>query len=127
MGPYSIVWFDFLDTTGTEFVSAYAAKDGKIVAASCTLGSIAVRPTGQNSTYPPVISTGDPSGYHISLDLTSGGRMEVDVAVLAPLIGVNPEYARSVGNMTGSIVPVEGAATTGLTGTALFEQFKLTL
>ncbi|KAJ7145567.1 hypothetical protein C8R44DRAFT_601176 [Mycena epipterygia] len=126
VGPYSIVWFDFLDITGTEFVSAYAAKDGKIVAASCTLGSIAVRPTGQNSTYPPVISTGNPSGYHINLDLSSGGRMKVDVAVLAPLIGVNPEYARSVGNMTGSIVPVNGAATTGLTGTALFEQFKLT-
>ncbi|KAJ7446110.1 hypothetical protein FB451DRAFT_1188870 [Mycena latifolia] len=126
VGPYSIVWFDFLDLTGTEFVSAYASKDDKIVAASCTAGSIRVRPTGQNATYPPVLSTGNPSGYHIDLDLGAHGRLEVDVAVLTPLIGVNPEYARSIGNMSGSVVPVHGHATTGLTGMALFEQFKLT-
>ncbi|KAJ7930558.1 hypothetical protein B0H13DRAFT_1702697 [Mycena leptocephala] len=74
IGDYSIVWFDFLDRTGTEFVSAYASKDNGIVAASCSLGSITVRPTGQNSTYPPVISTGNPSGYHISLDIGADGR-----------------------------------------------------
>ncbi|KAJ7686123.1 hypothetical protein B0H17DRAFT_1013780 [Mycena rosella] len=126
IGPYSIVWFDFLDLTGTEFVSAYASKDDKIVAASCTLGSIKVRPTGQNATYPPGISTGNPSGYHIDLDLGAHGKLEVDVSVLAATIPLNPTYARSVGNMSGSLVPLKGRATTGLTGTALFEQFKLT-
>ncbi|KAJ6600362.1 hypothetical protein DFH09DRAFT_1128111 [Mycena vulgaris] len=126
IGNFSIVWFDFLDLTGKEFVSAYASKDDTIIAASCTSGSIKVRPTGQNATYPPVISTPNPTGYHIDLDLGADGRLEVDVAVLAPLIGLNPEYARSVGTLSGSLVPVRGHATTGLTGMALFEQFKLT-
>ncbi|KAJ7207711.1 hypothetical protein B0H12DRAFT_1206012 [Mycena haematopus] len=80
-------------------VSAYVSKDNKIVAASCALGSITVRPTGQNSTYPPVISTGNPSGYHI----------EVDIGLKA-----NAEYGRFVGNMTGEVVSTKG-------------EFKLTL
>jgi hypothetical protein len=85
-----------------------------------------VRPTGPNSTYPPVISTPNPTGYHITLDLGAEGTLELDVAVLGDLIGVNPEYARFIGNMSGELVAAGGAATTGLTGMALFEQFKLT-
>ncbi|KAJ7334030.1 hypothetical protein DFH08DRAFT_1019939, partial [Mycena albidolilacea] len=69
VGPYSIVWFDFLATNGVEHVSAYAAKDGKILVSSCDLSSIRVRPTGENATYPPLLTTGPPSGYHITLDL----------------------------------------------------------
>ncbi|KAJ7158013.1 hypothetical protein C8R43DRAFT_1234438 [Mycena crocata] len=126
IGPYSIVWFDFIDVTGAEFVSAYAAKDNAIITASCTLGSINVRPTGQNATFPPVISTGNPSGYHIDMDLGADGKFAVDVGVLAPLNGVNPVYARAIGNISGEVVPVDGTATTRLTGMALFEQFKLT-
>ena len=51
VGPYSIVWFDILDSNGTEYISSYAAKDGRIVAAQCS--GIKVRPIGANSTYPP--------------------------------------------------------------------------
>ncbi|KAJ7775981.1 hypothetical protein DFH07DRAFT_983139 [Mycena maculata] len=120
VGPYSIVWFDFLDKTGTESVSAYVAKDGKIVAASCTLGSITVRPTGQNATYPPVLSTPNPTGYHIAIDLGEEGTLAVDVTVLTTLITVNPEYARSIGNVSGTLMPASGAPTMGLTGMALF-------
>ncbi|KAJ7255135.1 hypothetical protein B0H12DRAFT_1114271 [Mycena haematopus] len=127
VGDYSLVWFDFLDRTGTEAVSAYVAKDNQILAASCVLGSITVRPAGQNTTYPPVISTGNPSGYHIEADLGAEGTLVVEVGVLSDLIGVNPEYARFVGNMAGEVVSTEGEATTGLVGMALFEQFKLTL
>ncbi|KAJ7796076.1 hypothetical protein B0H13DRAFT_2510203 [Mycena leptocephala] len=127
VGPYSIVWFDFLDVTGTEFVSAYASKNGGILAASCALGSITVRPTGPNSTYPPIITTPNPTGYHISLDLGhTEGTLEVDVAVLTNIIGANPVYARFIGNMSAEFVPVRGVATKGLKGMALFEQFKLT-
>ncbi|KAJ7076688.1 hypothetical protein B0H15DRAFT_941228 [Mycena belliarum] len=114
VGPYSIVWFDFLDRTGTEFVSAYASKDNKIIAATCAPGSIEVRPTGQNATFPPVLNLG------------GLGRLEVNVTVLVPLIGLNPAYARSFGSISGSIVPVEGHASKPLIGTALLEQFKLT-
>ncbi|KAJ6457615.1 hypothetical protein C8R45DRAFT_844134 [Mycena sanguinolenta] len=127
IGEYSIVWFDALDRTGTEAVSAYVAKDNKILAASCTLGRITVRPTGQNATYPPVISTANPSGYHIDVDLGADGTLAIDVTVLSNLVGVNPEYGRFLGNMTGSIVLPDGNSTAGLVGMALFEQFKLTV
>ncbi|KAJ7028106.1 hypothetical protein C8F04DRAFT_1291807 [Mycena alexandri] len=124
LGPYSLVWWDVLSRTGAETFSAYAAKDNKILAASCAPGSIKVRPIGQNSTYPPVLSTGNPSGYRVELDLGPDGKLELDLTVLAPLIALNPEYARFVGNMSGSITC--GKHTEKLTGMALFEQFKLT-
>ncbi|KAF7362587.1 hypothetical protein MVEN_00607400 [Mycena venus] len=126
VGPYSIVWFDFLDLKGTEFVSAYASKNDKIVAASCTPRSIKVRPTGPNATYPPVLSSPNPSGYHISLDLGAReGSLEIDVTVLANLVDVNPEYARLLGNMSAELVPPTGRKKY-FTGMALFDQFKLT-
>ena len=125
IGEYSIVWFDFLDPAGTEAVSAYIAKDNEVLIASCTLASISVRPIGQNATYPPLVGTGNPSGYHIEVDLGQDGTLTADVEVLGSLIEVNPEYGRFVGKMTGEVVPLDGDVTTGLAGMALFEQFKL--
>jgi hypothetical protein len=129
VGPYSVVWFDFLALNGTEYVSAYAAEDGVIIAASCESNSIRVRPTGQNATYPPVLSTGTPSGYHITLDLERAGTLEVDVSVMAIVVDT-AEYTRAVGNLSGVVVPVKGyeaqTEETVLHGKALFEQFKLT-
>ncbi|KAJ7748645.1 hypothetical protein B0H16DRAFT_1663509 [Mycena metata] len=124
LGPYSLVWWDVLGRTGVETFSAYAAKDQKILAASCAPESIKARPIGQNSTYPPVLSTGNPSGYHVELDLGVDGKLELDLTVLAPTIALNPEYARFVGNMSGSITGERN--TERLIGMALFEQFKLT-
>ncbi|KAJ7612769.1 hypothetical protein FB45DRAFT_939744 [Roridomyces roridus] len=132
VGPYSIVWFDFLDRTGTEFVSAYASENGRILAASCAPGSISVRPTGVNATYPPVISSPVPTGYTITLPLENGeGTLAVQVNVLSHLISPNPEYARLIGNLSAELVQppaVKGGKgkTATLTGMALFEQFKLT-
>ncbi|KAJ6457631.1 hypothetical protein C8R45DRAFT_1184337 [Mycena sanguinolenta] len=117
--------FDFLDRAGTEAVSAYIAKDNEILAASCTLGSISVRPSGQNATYPPLVSTGNPSGYHIEVDLGQDGTLTADVEVSGNLIEANPEYGRFVGKITGEEVALDGMVTTGLVGMALFEQFKL--
>jgi hypothetical protein len=122
VGPYSIVWFDFLATNGVEHVSAYAAKDGKILVSSCDLSSIRVRPTGENATYPPLLTTGPPSGYHITLDLgAEDGVLELDVAAIQSLIAT-PVYRRWAGNITGA-VGTEGAVEAGV---ALFEQFALT-
>ncbi|KAF8143760.1 hypothetical protein K438DRAFT_1632973, partial [Mycena galopus ATCC 62051] len=126
LGDYSIVWYDFLDRKGTETVSAYVSKDNKILTASCTLGSIIVRPTGQNSTYPPTTSTGNPSGFHIAIDLGAEGRLEADVTVLGVLIDANPIYNRFAGNISGSVIPLRGRRLTGLVGMALFEQLKFT-
>ncbi|KAJ7124610.1 hypothetical protein C8R43DRAFT_1147309 [Mycena crocata] len=106
VGPYSIVWFDYLALDGTEHVSAYAAQNGPILAASCDFTSIRVRPTGENATYPPVRRTGKPSGYHITLDLVDAGTLEVDVLVTGTLVDDGfSEYTRSIGNMTGVVVP----------------------
>ncbi|KAJ7732685.1 hypothetical protein B0H16DRAFT_1770072 [Mycena metata] len=130
LGPYSLVWFDFLALDGTKYVSGYAAKDGTIIAASCESGSLSVRPTGQNATYPPLLSTGPPSGYHITFDLEQAGTLEVDLnvtGIITAIIADTAPYMRFVGNVSGVILPV-GNSTPGttMTGTALFEQFKLT-
>ncbi|KAK7055840.1 hypothetical protein R3P38DRAFT_2682331 [Favolaschia claudopus] len=125
LGPYSLVWFDLLDVNGVEHVSAYVAKDNQIVTASCAPQSIFVRPIG--SSYPPVMSTPNPTGYHISLDLGDETRMEVDVNVLGDLSEPNPAYAGFVGNMSAWIVGPPGTRENRaeLHGVALFDQFKL--
>ncbi|KAJ6486022.1 hypothetical protein DFH09DRAFT_1054425 [Mycena vulgaris] len=123
VGPYSVVWFDFLDLNGTEYGSAYVAKDDTILVASCNLSSIRVRPIGENATYPPGNDTGFPSGYHITLDLGVEGVLEMNAIVAAPLMSV-PSYGRFVGNLTGSIKPARGAGGYLMSGTALFEQFR---
>ncbi|KAJ7448620.1 hypothetical protein B0H11DRAFT_1618575, partial [Mycena galericulata] len=72
IGPYSLVWFDFLDTSGIEHVSAFLSEDGVILGASCAPAALTVRPTGPggaNANYPPVISTPNPEGYRIVLAL----------------------------------------------------------
>ncbi|KAJ7689381.1 hypothetical protein B0H17DRAFT_1066380 [Mycena rosella] len=123
VGPYSVVWFDFLDLNGTEYGSAYVAKDKTILAASCDLRNIRVRPSGENATYPPGNDTGFPSGYHITLDLGAEGVLEMDASVVASLMSA-PSYGRFVGNLTGSVTPVRGAGGYLMSGVALFEQFR---
>ncbi|KAK7042340.1 hypothetical protein R3P38DRAFT_3448220 [Favolaschia claudopus] len=131
VGPYSLVWFDFLDLTGKEFVSAYVAQDGKIVTATCAADSISVRPTGSGngSMYPPVVSIPNPAGYHISLDLgLEKGRMEADVHILGNLVelGDSPVYGRFIANVSARIASPSGGNGEEFQGMALCEQFKLT-
>jgi hypothetical protein len=119
LGPYSIVWFDVLGNDGQEYVSSYAARDGQIITASCS--GIQVRPTGSNSQNPPVITSGNPQGFHIDLDLGSERILEVDIesnVALADAI----VYSRWAGNMTGG---VWGRPT--YTGAALYEELKFDL
>ncbi|KFY13988.1 hypothetical protein V491_06190 [Pseudogymnoascus sp. VKM F-3775] len=118
LGPYSIVWFDVLGKDGTEYFSSYAAKDGMIIASQCGDGSIKVRPTGHNSEYPPKITSGNPEGLHIDLDLGGGGMLRVDVkskTVLADAF----LYYRASGMLTGG---VDGGPT--YTGVSVYEEFK---
>lgn len=119
LGPYSIVWFDVLALNGSEYVSSYVAVNGSIITASCS--GIKVRPIGKNSQYPPVITSGDPQGFHIDLNLGSEGILEVDVTsnvVLADAI----LYTRWSGTMSGG---VKGG--TVYAGVALYEEFKFQL
>src|SRR5262249_2338945 len=113
------VWFDILHPNGSEYVSAYAAKNGQIIAASCAPGAVTVRPIGNNAQYPPVITSGNPSGFHIEMDLGEEGRLEADVwstLVIADVI----LYTRWIGTITGGVL-----GGTNYTGMALYEKFKL--
>ncbi|KAJ6457619.1 hypothetical protein C8R45DRAFT_844101 [Mycena sanguinolenta] len=124
LGPYSLVWWDIFTVAGTESLSAYIARDGNILTASCAPGSVLARPTG-NTTYPPVLSGPNPTGYHVEFDLGEEGKLVLDVDVWANLVEENPEYGRFVGGMEGLVVDAKGVKGEKLTGTALFEQFKL--
>ncbi|KAJ7659595.1 hypothetical protein DFH06DRAFT_965437, partial [Mycena polygramma] len=104
LGPYSIVWFDYLAHGGTEHVSAYAAKDGQIVTASCAALSARVRLSAKNSAFP---LPGPSSGYHVTLDLGKAGTLEVDVSVMEKVVDT-PVYTRSVGAISGEVVPIGG-------------------
>jgi hypothetical protein len=119
------VWFDFLGLDSIEYTSAYAAKDGKIVTANCASDSIRVRPAGQNSTYPPKISSGKPEGYHITLDLPDHGVLTMDVAVSAIILDF-PIYGRFTAHTSGSVTPIKGGRKELSAGVALLEQFAMT-
>ena len=45
--------------------------------ASCS--GIKVRPTGHNDQYPPVLTSGNPQGFHIDADLGYGEILSVDI------------------------------------------------
>jgi len=115
------VWLDNIASDGKTYLSAYFAEDGKILVAKC--GGIKVRPIGANSTYPPVITTGPPSGFHIELD-TPKGLFTFNVtndAIVLSAEGDNGEpspYYRWVGNVQGGF-----KGKTVLKGTSVLEQF----
>ncbi|KAL4780297.1 hypothetical protein BJX76DRAFT_49533 [Aspergillus varians] len=117
VGPYSVVWFDFLSPEKESFVSAYVSRDNEIVVARCD--GITVRPFGENSTYPPLASTGNPNGFKINIELPDGGELDF-TAHADRLVSRNAEgtrYARWTGTLEGT---VDGQA---LTGDTVFEHF----
>jgi hypothetical protein len=118
LGPYSIVWFDVVGADGNEYLSSYAALNGVIVASACS--GIKVRPTGNNSQYPPVTSTGNPDGFHIDLNLFDEQVLSVDITTKLVVADVKL-YARYTGTLKGG---VKGSSTI-YTGVALYEEFKL--
>jgi hypothetical protein len=121
LGEYSIVWFDFLGLDGREYVSAYAAKNGKVITESCQPGSVKVRPSGVNDEYPPTASSGNPGGFTVNMHLGVGETLNVNVTAVQVVLDGAPLYARWVGTMVGSVNG--GAAITD--GVALFEEFRM--
>jgi hypothetical protein len=116
VGDYAVVWADTLTPEGDNHVSAYVAKDGEIVVAQC--GGIQVRPYGANSTYPPTISTGIPTGYNIQIAIPEG-QLEIQAERL--YITVDTElYRRFTGTFKGTLngKPLPD-------GVSLWEQFAL--
>lgn len=118
LGEYSIVWYDALTPNGTEFLSVYVARGGKILRSQC--GGIQGRPTGANSTYPPTLSSGDPAGFHIVIDLGNEGSLEIEVSNQTPTLISSPSYKRWTGKLRGGF---QGSK--AMTGVALYEEFAL--
>jgi len=119
LGPYSIVWFDVIAGDGAEYVSSYASLNGSVVASSCS--GIKVRPQGANSQYPPVVTSGNPQGFYIELDL--GDEEVLEVNVTGTLIITDADlYTRWIGTLSGGI---QGSST--YHGVALYEEFKFAL
>ncbi|KAL3483846.1 hypothetical protein BJX62DRAFT_249091 [Aspergillus germanicus] len=121
LGDYTVVWFDFLTPQMDNYISAYVSRDNKVIAAQCQ--GIQVRPYGENSAYPPLLSTGLPTGYNITIALPSDdGRIFAFSATGEHFISGGPGrhiYTRWSGSLEGN---VDGEQ---LTGEAIFEQFKL--
>ncbi|KZT50782.1 hypothetical protein CALCODRAFT_477969 [Calocera cornea HHB12733] len=100
VGPYGVVWFDTTDINGVEHQSGYVSKHGAVLAESC--GSMSVRPTGQNSTYPPLPGA-SPSGFHIVYDMGPAGVLEVNITNYETVENTEPLYERWVGTSVGGI------------------------
>jgi hypothetical protein len=119
LGPYSLVWFDTIDTDRKEYVSAYVSKDDKIIASSCTATALKVQPVG--SPYPPSINSSDPSGYTINMDLGDEGVLSANLNTTTIILDGGMTYKRWAGILSGSMNG--GEVREG--GVSLYEQFKL--
>ncbi|KAJ6508664.1 hypothetical protein C8R45DRAFT_815150 [Mycena sanguinolenta] len=124
VGPYSVVWFDIMTPSGTEYVSAYASKGEDVITLSCDSESTRARPKGHKATFPPTHGGPKPTGYHVTLDLGEEGVMHMDVSVVNPVIAF-PEYMRAIAYIDGSIVGPDGVVGEPMGGVALLEEFTL--
>ncbi|KAL4957610.1 hypothetical protein BDW69DRAFT_200454 [Aspergillus filifer] len=118
VGPYSLVWFDYVSPKPEQNnrVAAYVSRGGEILTSHCS--GITVRPFGENSTYPPLMSTGAPTGFNISVEIPGGEDMEFAatakyIVAGSPMVG----YVRWTGSLE---VEVDGER---MVGETLYEQF----
>lgn len=124
LGPYSLVWFDAFDLGGVEYFSGYVAAEGAegapVAFSSCMAEAVVVRPWGENSTFPPNVTTGLPQGLEVVSKLADGGVLRANVTTGTVVVGPESGYARALGRVVGG---VEGGEV--YEGRALFEQFDL--
>jgi hypothetical protein len=110
LGPYTIVWFDGLDKEGVEHSNAYVAhENGEILLASCSPGSVTVRPQGKGAQYPPDSQHSGFSSLHVVFE-TSKGPFVVDVVPGGTNLAYPGLYQLDFGSVKG-----------GLQGGAVFE------
>jgi hypothetical protein len=119
LGPYSIVWFDAIDTEGTEHFSSYVARDGEVLTANCEDSTVVVRPWGGEDTYPPPAGSETPDGFILAFADVEGREFTVNVTNFATPVP-NPLYNRFIGTVEGSFA---GGNET-FVGVASYEQFK---
>jgi hypothetical protein len=119
LGPYSIVWFSALSDTGVEYPSGYVTYKNKVLTSACN--NVIARPTGANSTYPPLQSTGNPTGFHVEWDLGEHGLLAIDVTPNIAVIEAGEIYTRWMGVMEGGIVDQKQV----YNGAIIFEELRL--
>ncbi|EKM52035.1 uncharacterized protein PHACADRAFT_150957 [Phanerochaete carnosa HHB-10118-sp] len=119
-GSYTIVWYDLISPDGSEHVSSYISRKGKVLAASCS--NMTVRPTGANSVFPPVFGSGPPGGFHISAYVEGEGQLELDVNHTTLILGdSNITMYRWSGMVRGGFKDDRHGIT--LDGPAMYELF----
>lgn len=109
-GPYSFVWFDILNTDGSENAGAYIAQfssngggGGKIVAIDCNGPTTKARPFGKNAAYPPYAGGGVPTGWTVTAELGKEGTLEVKVTTKLVVANEGGEYIRVLSDVSAGI------------------------
>ena len=114
-GDYSLVWFDTLDRSEKEGLSAYVAKNDKIIVSHCS--GVNVRPFGDGSAYPPKVTDAEPKGFYLHMD-TPEGSINATLTVGQTILGKFPSpYYRWAGSIEGTLGGKK------MSGVAFFEQF----
>ncbi|KAL5336025.1 hypothetical protein BJX70DRAFT_400963 [Aspergillus crustosus] len=124
LGPYALVWLTVLPVSGPESVSAYVVKSSEgselsesdVIVSQCE--GIPIRPYGANSTYPPDLTTGAPTGFDIQVEVPDG-VLELKAERVYTQVDFD-FYRRFTGGLTGTL---NGEALED--GVALWEQFAL--
>jgi hypothetical protein len=109
-----LVWFDAIDSGGTEWVSGYVVENGEVVGSTCS--NLKVRPV--NSVYPPTTLASDPSQFTLTMLLNDGRNVTATMTQDRTQVDVLA-YIRSIGTFEGTI------GGTSYNGSALWEQFAL--
>lgn len=122
LGPYSLVWFDTLDASSTEYFSGYIAINGTVLSSSCGTDAVTVRPWGANDTYPPTATSGIMQGIEVVFELDDGTTLSANVTTGTIVMDYDDSvYIRALGSVVGGL---EGGES--YEGRAMFEQFALT-
>ncbi|KAF7791461.1 hypothetical protein EIP86_002477 [Pleurotus ostreatoroseus] len=118
LGPFSIVWFDFVSPDGSELVSSYVAKEGKILSSTCA--NATVRPVGTNAVFPPTAnaSLSEPPSYNVTMEIEDEGTLIMQLVPTQVILSIPGTVWRWSGEILGGF----GNGTTWH-GVALYEQF----
>jgi hypothetical protein len=103
LDKYSIVWYQVLAADNTEHTGGHVAVNDEILTTSCAPGETIVRPTGQNNTYPPTLTSGEQSGFALAFSLGGCRQLDVNITVVKRLTNPSGHYYRCAGNLTASL------------------------
>lgn len=117
VGPYTVVWFDYVTPEGKEGGSTYISRNGTILSATCDAG-LKVRPSAPaDSIYPPTPDTPPPDEFTFSLPVPGRSNMNLKTVNASLAISRPGVFVRWVSKVVGEFDGEE------LEGVAMYEQF----